>query len=97
MGKKISPEFTVPFLLFAAVCLEAAVLQRHYYHPAQKLNWADARMYCWNNNYIDLVTWNIVDEHWLAEWLVEIEVRQIWIGLQRDPGNDSVWKWINVK
>lgn len=97
MGKKIRRGFTLPFLLFAAVCLEAAVLQNHFYYPALKLTWTDARMYCRNNNYIDIVTWNIVDEKWLTKWLVDIEVRKIWIGLQRDPENDSVWKWIDVK
>lgn len=97
MGKKSSPEFTLPFLIFAAVYLEATYLETQFYCPGLKLNWTDARLYCRNNSYIDLVTWNIVNENWLASWMVEIDVEQIWIGLQRDPGNDSVWKWINVK
>lgn len=60
------------------------------------MTWTEARLYC-QRNHIDLVTWKAVNKSWLAKFLVEIRVGQIWIGLLRDPENDSVWKWINVK
>lgn len=95
MEKKSRPELALPFLLFAALHLEAAVLEKMFYCPAEKFNWTYARTYC-QKNHVDLVTWNNVDQLWLSEWLVENEIKQVWIGLHRDSGNDSVWKWINV-
>ncbi|XP_040900925.1 secretory phospholipase A2 receptor-like [Toxotes jaculatrix] len=57
------------------------------------MNWTEARLYC-QRNHIDLVTWTTVND--LAEWLVTINVSEIWIGLLRDPEEESVWKGINV-
>ncbi|XP_034468262.1 lymphocyte antigen 75-like [Hippoglossus hippoglossus] len=60
------------------------------------MTWTEARQYC-QRNHIDLVTWNTVDRVWLSKRLVQIDVKEAWIGLHRDPEKDAVWKWINVK
>lgn len=96
MGKKSSAELTLSFLLIAALCLEAFVIQLRVYHPAESMNWTDARQYC-QKNHLDLVTFDLVNSLKLSHFLKEISVEQVWIGLLRDPENDSVWKWINLK
>ncbi|XP_067367492.1 macrophage mannose receptor 1-like [Channa argus] len=96
MENKSSIEFTLSFLLITALCLEAAIIERNLFSPAERMNWADARNYC-QNNYIDLITWNEVVEPWLASWLLEVGVEQVWIGLHRDSKDSTVWRWINVE
>lgn len=95
MGNRIL-EFTLPFLLFAALCLGAAVLKKNFVISSEAMNWTDARMYC-QMNHTDLVTLNTVDEVLLAEQLLKGSSSLLWIGLHRDPANDSVWKWIDVE
>lgn len=96
MGNKSSPELTLSLLLMAALYLEAFILRKAVYCPPKNMTWPEARLYC-QENYIDMVTLNAVDKSSLANYLIKIKVKQVWIGLLRDPENDSVWKWINLK
>ncbi|KAA8591522.1 hypothetical protein FQN60_016896, partial [Etheostoma spectabile] len=96
MRIKTSSELMLFFPFFAALCLEAFNVETTVYCPYQKMNWTEARLYC-QKNHIDLANWNTVDEFMLADFLLHIEVQQAWIGLLRDPGNASAWRWINVK
>lgn len=95
MGNK--SELTLAFLLIAGPCLNALIIDKTVYCPYEKRTWLEARLYC-QKNHVDLVTLNTVDAVWLAEWLLEIGVkRKVWIGLLRDPEQDSVWKWIDLR
>lgn len=95
MGKKCN-SLLLSFLLLAALRLETLVAGVTVHCPGQLMNWTEARQYC-QEKYIDLVTWNTVNSGQLAEWLLEIGVKLIWIGLLRDPEQVSVWKWINLR
>lgn len=96
MENKSSPELTLSFLLMAALCSEAFIIERFIYVPSERMNWTDARLYC-QRNHVDLVTWNIFPISFLANRLVKNNIKQVWIGLHRDHENVSVWKWINLK
>ncbi|XP_071326301.1 secretory phospholipase A2 receptor-like [Trachinotus anak] len=96
MGNKSSPELTLSFLLIAALCLEALIVERFIYLSSNKMTWTEGRLFC-QRKHIDLITWNLVNTVQMTTWLVEENVTQIWIGLRRDPEEDSLWKWINVK
>lgn len=87
---------TLSLLLMAAVCMETFYLQMEHHYVTEGMTWTEARQYC-QKNFIDLVTLNTVGESWLADWLTTYKVGQVWIGLLRDPEDDSVWKWINLK
>ncbi len=96
MENQMSSELTLSFLLMAVLCLEAVIIQRSIHLPAEKMTWTDARLYC-QKNHIDLITWSTFGISWFTDFLVENKIERVWIGLHRDPGNVSVWKWINLK
>ncbi|XP_078027353.1 lymphocyte antigen 75-like [Epinephelus lanceolatus] len=96
MGNKSSFELTLSFLLIASLCLQASIIRRYRYYPVGKMNWIEARQYC-QRNHIDLITGNKAQGFSLAKELKEFNIEEVWIGLLRDPVNDTAWRWINVK
>lgn len=96
MGKKISSELTLCFLLMAALCFEAVIIKRMISYSSIVKDWTEARLHC-QRKHIDLVTWNTAGSFRLFERLMQRETQRFWIGLFRDPENESVWKWINQK
>lgn len=60
------------------------------------MTWQEARQYC-QKNYIDMLTMKNANADWLAEWMLKYNIQKIWLGLLRDPEQDSVWKWIDRK
>lgn len=95
--QKISPVLLLCLLLTAALYLEAFILNQAFYIPAHGGTWAQAREYC-QKHHVDLVA---VDAHesrsFYVEWMKSVGVRQVWIGLLRDPTDDSVWRWIDLR
>ncbi|KAL7394407.1 hypothetical protein ABVT39_025667 [Epinephelus coioides] len=96
MGNKSSFELTLSFLLIASLCSQASIIRIYRYYPQGKMNWIEARQYC-QRNHIDLITGNKAQGFSLAKELKEFNIEEVWIGLLRDPANDTAWRWINVK
>ncbi|KAI3360788.1 hypothetical protein L3Q82_013020 [Scortum barcoo] len=96
MEKKIGPELTLSFLLMAALCCEASIIELFLYSFSKTTTWTDARLYC-QKNYIDLVTGIEFSMGWVSEVLLQNDIPQVWIGLHRDPNNVSAWRWIDLK
>ncbi|XP_051263596.1 macrophage mannose receptor 1-like [Dicentrarchus labrax] len=95
MGNKDSPELTLSLLLMAALCLEASIIRKSTYFSYKKMDWTEARLYCQENTK-DMAILKTARSQ-LTELLREENINQVWIGLHRDPEDESVWKWINVK
>lgn len=95
MRKESRPELML-FLVSTAVLWLEAKINITIHIPSQKLPWDEARAYC-QKNYINMVTWDIIDKDVLTKWLREIRLPEVWIGLYEDPEQKFVWRWINVK
>lgn len=95
MRRESHPELMLFILSMAVLWLEAKInVTLHL--SSQKLPWYEARAYC-QKNYIDMVTWDIIDKDGLTKWLHERNLHEVWIGLHEDPEQPFVWRWINVK
>lgn len=95
MGNKSPSDLMLLLAFSAVVAIEAGFLKTIYFHD-QTLKWSEARKYC-QMNYIDMVVMDTADMDVVTEWLVEKKVSEVWIGLQQDPEEELVWRWINVK
>ncbi|KAK5862661.1 hypothetical protein PBY51_018031 [Eleginops maclovinus] len=95
MVNRSSSELTLCLLLFTALCLEAFIIELKVNSPAERMNWTEARLYC-QKNHVDLAAGNNVNILDLSESFVE-NVGEAWVGLRRDPKNDSAWRWIYPK
>lgn len=94
MGNK--SELTLALLLIAALGLNALITNMMCYLQSHEMTWLKARLYCQKNK-IDMLTFKRVGKSWLANWMLEEEIPKVWLGLHRDPEQDSVWKWIDEK
>lgn len=83
-------------LLFNAALQMETTLQKTIYFFSQQLTWTEARKFC-QTNHIDMITWDIIDPDLLTTWLKDEKLTEVWIGLHKDPEQQSVWRWINVK
>ncbi|KAF7226349.1 snaclec 3-like [Nothobranchius furzeri] len=95
MERHRHPELVIFILLMMVLWLKAD-LEITLYCPARTLGWNSARSYC-RSTYQDLVTWDIVDVEYMTKWLRNERFMTVWIGLQEDPDQAFVWKWINLK
>ncbi|XP_038144311.1 macrophage mannose receptor 1-like [Cyprinodon tularosa] len=95
MGKKGHSELMLLLFTMAVLCLEAKI-HKTVYISFQKLTWDEARKHC-QENYIDMVTWDVVNPELLNELLKEEDDSNFWIGLHEDPEQLLFWSWINVK
>lgn len=94
MEKKNRPELTLVILLMTVFCLEA--IEFTVYCPGKKLKWDDARQYC-KENYIDMVSSEMVNLVNFIDWLEGNHFLPVWVGLHKDPEEPLAWKWIDVK
>lgn len=95
MGKKTISKLEFSFLIIAALCFEVLLIERTFHVPPVKKTWTEARLFC-QKYHTDLITRKVMPDSSLAESLGSVHNDSVWIGLHRDPMNDSVWKWINV-
>lgn len=61
-----------------------------------KKNWTQARLFC-QTHYVDLATLEMINMKVIIPFLVQRNTPNTWIGLLRDPEDDSFWKSINLR
>ncbi|XP_015259143.1 PREDICTED: macrophage mannose receptor 1-like [Cyprinodon variegatus] len=94
MGKKGRSELMCLLFTMAVLCLEAKI-HKTVYISSKKLTWDEARKHC-QENYIDMVTLDVVNPELLNELLEEEDELlkefseekddiKFWIGLHEDP------------
>lgn len=95
MGKKGRSELMLLLFTMAVLCLEAKI-HKTVYISSKKLTWDEARKHC-QENYIDMVTWDVVNPELLNELLEEENNSNFWIGLHEDPNQSLFGNSINGK
>ncbi|XP_054898136.1 lymphocyte antigen 75-like [Poeciliopsis prolifica] len=95
MGKNSRPELMLLLLFNAALQTETRLIKTISF-MSQQLTWTDARQFC-QTNFVDMITWDIINPTLLTTLLQQVELTEVWVGLHADPEQQSVWRWINVK
>ena len=87
--------FMTPLSLFlflvviVALQLEASVPMKTFHYVNEKKIWSDAQQYC-EDRFTDLASVRYHREDLLGEIQ---KYGDVWIGLYRDHGNASLWRW----
>ncbi|XP_053738033.1 macrophage mannose receptor 1-like [Synchiropus splendidus] len=62
----------------------------------ETLSWSDARHYC-QEYHFDLLHLRYWDSFMSTRWSLHSDTSKYWIGLRRDPDQDTAWRWINLR